>query len=84
MYKIGRDVEIVDATADWAITSLIGPASADVAGVPPLSSEHAQRYAERGGIEILAVATDQGLDLITRPDAVESLQRSSLQPEPRR
>jgi folate-binding protein YgfZ len=75
MYKIGRDVEIVDATADWAITSLIGPASADVAGVPPLSPEHAQHYAERGGIEILAVATDQGLDLITRPDAVESLQQ---------
>jgi folate-binding protein YgfZ len=75
MYKIGRDVEIVDATADWAITSLIGPASADVAGVPPLSPEHAQHYAERGGIEILAVATDQGLDLITRPDAVESFQQ---------
>ena len=29
-YKIGRDVEIVDATADWTITSLIGPAAAEL------------------------------------------------------
>jgi len=78
-YKIGRDVEVVDATADWAITSLIGPASADVAGVPPLSAEHAQHDAERGGIEILAVATDQGLDLITRPDAVQSLHQELVE-----
>ena len=78
-YKIGHDVELVDATADWTITSLIGPASADVAGVPPLSPEHAQHYAERGGIEILAVATDQGLDLITRPDAVQSLHQQLVE-----
>ena len=78
-YKIGREVEVVAATADWTITSLIGPASADVAGIPPLSPEHAQHYAERGGIEILAVATDQGLDLITRPDAVQSLHQQLVE-----
>jgi folate-binding protein YgfZ len=72
-YKIGRDVEVVDATQDWAITSLIGPASAEVAGVPPLAPEHAQHYAERDGIKILAVATDEGIDLITRPGEAESL-----------
>jgi tRNA-modifying protein YgfZ len=72
-YKIGRDVEVADATADWAITSVIGPASGEVAGIPPLSPEHAQHYSERDGIQILAVATDQGLDLVTRPDAVEAL-----------
>jgi tRNA-modifying protein YgfZ len=72
-YKIGRDVEVADGTEEWAINSLIGPASADLAGVPPLSPEHAQHYSERDGIQILAVATDQGLDLITRPDAVEAL-----------
>jgi folate-binding protein YgfZ len=73
MYKIGRDVEVVDGTADWAITSLIGPASAAFAGVSPPSPEHAQRYAERDGIEVLAVATDHGLDLITPPAALDSL-----------
>jgi folate-binding protein YgfZ len=77
-YKIGRDVEIADATQDWAITSVIGPASGEVAGIPPLSPEHAQHYSERDGIEILAVATDQGLDLITRPDAVDTLREQLL------
>lgn len=78
MYKIGRDVEVADATEDWVITTLIGPASGEAAGVPPLAPEHAQHYAERDGIEILAVATDQGLDLITRPDAVDSVHRQLI------
>jgi folate-binding protein YgfZ len=77
-YKIGREVEVVDETEDWAITSLIGPGSAEIAGTPPLSPEHAQRYYERDGIEILAVATDVGLDLITRSTAAESLRGQLL------
>ena len=60
------------------ITTLIGPASGEAAGVPPLAPEHAQHYADRNGIEILAVATDQGLDLITRPDAVDSVHRQLI------
>jgi folate-binding protein YgfZ len=72
-YKIGREVEIADATPDWTITSLIGPASIEIAGTAPLSPEHAQRYYERDGIEILAVATDLGLDLITRADAADAV-----------
>jgi tRNA-modifying protein YgfZ len=73
MYKIGREVEVVDETRDWAITSLIGPRSAETAGTPPLSPEYAQHHYERDGIEILAVATDLGIDLIIRPDAAEGL-----------
>jgi folate-binding protein YgfZ len=72
-YKIGREVEIADATGEWTITSLIGPASLEVAGVPPVSPEHAQSYSERDGVEILAVATDQGVDLITRPQAADAV-----------
>jgi folate-binding protein YgfZ len=67
-YMIGRDVEIEDVTDQWAITSVIGPAAAELAGWGPLGPEHAQRYEERDGIELLAVATDLGLDLITRAD----------------
>jgi folate-binding protein YgfZ len=77
-YKIGRDVELADATDDWSITSVIGPGSGEVAGIPPLSPEHAQHYSERDGIRILAVATDQGLDLITRPDGAEALREQLL------
>jgi folate-binding protein YgfZ len=72
-YKIGREVEIADASADWTITSVIGPASVEMAGVPPVSPEHAQSYSELDGIEILAVATDQGVDLITRPQAADAV-----------
>jgi tRNA-modifying protein YgfZ len=72
-YKIGREVEVAEATPDWTITSLIGPASVEAAGIPPVSPEHAQHYYERDGIQILAVATDQGVDLITRPDAADTV-----------
>jgi tRNA-modifying protein YgfZ len=72
-YKIGREVEIADATPEWTITSVIGPASVEVAGVPPVSPEHAQSYSERDGIEVLAVATDHGVDLITRPQAADAV-----------
>ena len=73
MYKIGREVQVSDASGERAITSLIGPASAEIAGGPPLAPEYAQHYYERDGIEILAVATDLGLDLITRLEGAEKL-----------
>jgi folate-binding protein YgfZ len=80
MYSVGREVEIEDATGEWAIVSLIGPAATEVVGAPPLRSEHDQRFFERDGVEILAVATDTGLDLIVRAaqagDLRESLERS--------
>jgi folate-binding protein YgfZ len=66
-YKIGREVEVEDSTSDWAITSLIGPAASALAEIPPLPEEHAQHYLERDGVRVLAVATDLGVDLITRP-----------------
>jgi folate-binding protein YgfZ len=72
-YKIGRAVEVDDETDSWAIASLIGPAAYEAAGTPPLSPEHAQRYYERDGIEILAVATDLGVDLIIRAEQAEGL-----------
>jgi folate-binding protein YgfZ len=77
-YKIGREVEVADATSDWTITSLIGPGSVEAAGSPRVSPEHAQSYYERDGIRILAVATDQGIDLITRPDAAETVREGLI------
>ena len=76
MYKIGREVEVSDAGGEWAITSLIGPASAEIAGCPPPAAEYSQRCYERDGIEILAVATDLGLDLITRPGSAGKLREA--------
>src|SRR5919106_834355 len=67
-YSIGRDVEIEDVGEPWAITALIGPAAPSIAGFEDLGPEHAQRFREWDGIEVLAVSTDLGLDLIIRPD----------------
>jgi folate-binding protein YgfZ len=72
-YSIGRELEITDVTGEWAITSLIGPAAPGIAGVEGLSTEHAQRDRDWGGVEVLAVATDLGLDLVTRAEQAEAL-----------
>jgi len=72
-YSIGREVEIEDASEGWAITSLIGPRSGELAGFEGLRPEHAQRFREWDGTEVLAVATDLGLDLITKAESATSL-----------
>jgi tRNA-modifying protein YgfZ len=69
-YSIGREVEIEDVSEGWGISSLIGPGSAAIAGFDGLGPEHVQRSRQWDGIEVLAVATDLGLDLITRTDRV--------------
>ncbi|HXE99748.1 MAG TPA: glycine cleavage T C-terminal barrel domain-containing protein [Solirubrobacterales bacterium] len=73
MYSVGREVEIEDATGAWAVTSLIGPGAGEAADTAPLPAEHAQRFLERQGVEVLAVATDLGFDLITRAEQESEL-----------
>ena len=75
-YSIGRDVEVEDVSERWAITSLIGPRARELAGFEGLGPEHAQRFREWDGIDVLAVATDVGIDLITRADAAANLGRA--------
>ena len=79
-YSIGRQIEIEEVTEGWAITSLIGPRAGELAGVEGLAPEHAQRRRDWNGVEVLAVATDLGLDLITRSDQASEL-RQLLQRE---
>jgi folate-binding protein YgfZ len=62
MYSVGRDVQIVDATEERAIVSLIGPRAAEIAGTPPLP-EFANEMASVAGIAVLAVGTRDGVDL---------------------
>jgi folate-binding protein YgfZ len=73
MYSVGREVEIEDVTSDWSILSVMGPGAGEAAGSGPLAPEHAQRYYVREGVEILAVATDLGLDLIVRTGQSDEL-----------
>ncbi len=63
MYKIGREVELEDVSAERAILSLLGPRSADLLGAPPLPA-YASKPISVGGVDCLAVGTTPGLDLI--------------------
>ena len=72
-YSIGRDVEITDAGDQWAIVSLIGPRAAELSGFEGLVPEHAQRFRNWEGVEVLGVATDLGIDLFARRDQLDQL-----------
>jgi len=72
-YRIGREVEIIDRTAELAVVSVIGPAAVQLAAGGPLGPEHAHREVDVGGIAARAVATDLGVDLIVARDEVERL-----------
>ena len=63
MYKIGRDADVVDASAERAIVSLIGPRSAELAGSSPLP-EYCHEEITVDGIKCPAVGTVLGIDLI--------------------
>jgi tRNA-modifying protein YgfZ len=79
-YSIGREVEIEDVTDRWAIASLIGLRAGELSGFEGLGPEHAQRFRTWDGTEVLAVATDVGLDLIAKSEhgaALEELLREA-------
>ncbi|HEX7059921.1 MAG TPA: glycine cleavage T C-terminal barrel domain-containing protein [Solirubrobacterales bacterium] len=77
MYKVGREVEVVDVTAERAILSLIGPRSAEVAGTPPLP-EHSCEAATIAGVECLAAGTRDGIDLIVEAAEAERVAEALL------
>ncbi len=72
MYKVGRDADVVDASAERAIVSLIGPRSAELAGSSPLP-EYCHEEIAVDGIECPAVGTALGIDLIPRAEDRERL-----------
>ena len=43
MYKIGREVEVIDRSDELTVISVIGPAAAHLALGGPLAPEHAHR-----------------------------------------
>jgi tRNA-modifying protein YgfZ len=63
MYKVGRQVEVADVTAERSILSLVGPRAVEIAGTAPLP-ENACNAAVVGGAEAVAVGTAPGVDLI--------------------
>lgn len=68
MYKIGREVDVVDVTAERALLSLIGPRAVEIAGSPALP-ENACEEVTIAGTDVLAVGTAEGIDLIFEAEA---------------
>jgi tRNA-modifying protein YgfZ len=72
-YSIGREVSVDAVSERWSITSLIGPRATEITGFEELQPEHAQGFRDWEGVQTLAVATDLGLDLITRAERSSDL-----------
>ena len=77
-YSIGRNVDIADVTAEWAILTVIGPRAAELTGLEGLGPEHTQRRRQWDGIEVLGVATASGVDLIVPAREAERLRELAL------
>jgi folate-binding protein YgfZ len=63
MYSVGREVQVLDASAERGAVSLIGPRAPEIAGTPPLP-EFANEATTVAGVEVVAVGTRDGIDLL--------------------
>lgn len=79
MYKIGRDVEVTDRSAEHSLISLIGPRARELAGAQVLGDEHEHSEVELGGASCRAVATDLGVDLFTAPGDAAAVREALLE-----
>jgi folate-binding protein YgfZ len=77
MYKIGREVDVVDVTAERALLSLIGPRAVEIAGCSALPENFCEEVTI-AGTPVLAVGTDTGIDLIFEAEARERVAAALL------
>jgi len=64
-FKVGYDVELHKRTLETGLLSLIGPDAAQLAGARSLdAAEHCNAPLSLDGLDVLAVRTDVGVDLI--------------------
>src|SRR4051794_4055977 len=68
MYKIGRDVDVVDVSGERAILSLIGPRAVEIAGSAALPENFCEEVTI-AGTQLLAAGTAEGIDLIFEAEA---------------
>ncbi|MSO41690.1 MAG: folate-binding protein [Solirubrobacterales bacterium] len=78
-YKIGRQVEVTDLSAERSLLSVIGPSAAEVSGTAGLRPENANRELQVGGSSCRAIATDLGIDLICTAGELESVRAALLE-----
>jgi folate-binding protein YgfZ len=77
MYKIGREVDAVDATAERALLSLAGPRAVEIAGSAALPENFCEEVTI-AGTPVLAVGTATGIDLIFEAEARDRVAEALL------
>ena len=77
MYSIGREVAVVDVSEERAVLSLIGPRSVEIAGTAVLP-ENACEATTVAGVEVVAVGSAEGIDLIVAVAERERLRAALL------
>jgi tRNA-modifying protein YgfZ len=60
---VGWDAQLHKRTLEQALLSLVGPGAEQAAG-GRVGAEHANRWAQVGGADVLLVATDVGVDVV--------------------
>jgi folate-binding protein YgfZ len=60
---VGWDAQLHKRTLEQALLSLVGPGAEQAAG-GRVGAEHANRWAQVGGADVLLVATDLGVDVV--------------------
>jgi folate-binding protein YgfZ len=77
MYKIGREVDVVDVTTERALLSLTGPRAVEIAGSAALPENFCEEVTV-AGTPALAVGTATGIDLIFEAEARERVAAALL------
>jgi tRNA-modifying protein YgfZ len=73
-FSLGYDVMLHKRTLECGLLSLLGPESANVAGVGTLAAEeHAHAAVQVGSVDARAIRTELGVDLLCEADRTETL-----------
>jgi folate-binding protein YgfZ len=75
-FSLGYDVQLHKRTLERGLVSLLGPDSERISGVVLPEAEHAHRVVTLDGIDVRAVRTDAGIDLICESDRTDELTRA--------
>ena len=84
MYRVGRDAEVEDLSAEHTTLSVVGPAAIRLLDLAPLPGEHANREERIGEATCVVAATGDGIDLLFgsshRDAVIEALARAGIEP----
>ena len=73
-FSLGYDVQLHKRTLQSGMLSLLGPESVAIAGLPALGpDEHDHVRAQVGGVEVRAIRSDLGVDLLCDAESTEPL-----------